>query len=243
MRRIAFVLGKPPRGSSVVPEVIERLRRDGCDVTVHLPHEASEPVPPWLFDADLVVQRGLNREALVAVGRLEETGVRCCNRVEATMAAHDRLLLAHRLAAAGLPVPTTVPAATWADVLDARGRAVVVKARDGWRGRGAAVLVAPDGALPSAAPFAGPYVVQDFVAGADTKLYVAGHGVRGRQGPPTPQLADLARRAGAALGLEIYGVDVVGGCMVDVNPFPGFRGVPQAARLVTHHINRRATSA
>ncbi|MDQ4069776.1 MAG: hypothetical protein M3203_09965, partial [Actinomycetota bacterium] len=46
--------------------------------------------------------------------------------------------------------------------------------------------------------------------------------------------------AGAALGLEIFGVDlVVGGdgpVVVDVNGFPGFKGVPPAAAWIADHL-------
>ncbi|MGH8934825.1 MAG: ATP-grasp domain-containing protein [Acidimicrobiia bacterium] len=258
MRRIAFVLGKPPRAPSMLAEVAGRLRRQGFDVVVHLPHESTEPVPSWLFEVDLVVQRGLDHHALAALQGLEEGGVRCCNLVAATMTSQDRLAVWRRLAASNLPVPATIPAGTWTEVLAAaEGRGIVVKAQDARRGRGAGVVVSPDGVLPAAAPFEGPYVVQDVVPGDgwDRKLYVAGRHVRGllkhglpppaavrevRSLRPTRSLTDLGVRVGLALGLEIYGVDVVGSAhpyIIDINPFPGFRGIPDAPRLITGYLS------
>lgn len=54
------------------------------------------------------------------------------------------------------------------------------------------------------------------------------------------QARELARRVGAATGLEVYGADVLvgddGPRVVDVNAFPGFRGVPDAAEAVARHV-------
>ena len=250
-RFIALVLGKPP-GDSILSEVAVRVRHEGFRVAIHLPHKANEAVPAWLFDVDLVVQRGLDPRALAAIGRLEEAGIRCCNPVAAVRAVQDRLVLTRTLVAAGLPTPAASAVCTWADAVTAAGgAAVAVKARDGRRGRSAGAVLAPDGRLPAMAPFDGPYLVQDFVTGAgrEHKLYVAGRDVRvllapasrplgyePAEPPEAPALVDLALRTGRALGLQIYGVDVLMGAdgphIVDVNAFPGFRRVPDAARLV-----------
>lgn len=56
----------------------------------------------------------------------------------------------------------------------------------------------------------------------------------------TTRLSELARRAGATLGMEIYGVDILEGTngliIIDVNPFPGSRDVPDAARLIANNL-------
>ncbi|MGF1612393.1 MAG: RimK family alpha-L-glutamate ligase, partial [Gammaproteobacteria bacterium] len=176
-----------------------------------------------------------------------------------TLAVNDRHGLQQRLETAGLPVPTGSLATTWAEALAlAQGRAVVVKAVDGRLGRGARVVVVEAAAGPPEAPFPGPYLVQDRVThdGWDRKVYVAGPAYRGLLKPwprrgsadrrpfaPEPMLGDLALAVGRVLGLEIYGVDfVVGGTgplIVDVNVFPGFKGVPEAARLIVDHLIER----
>jgi ribosomal protein S6--L-glutamate ligase len=86
-------------------------------------------------------------------------------------------------------------------------------------------------------------------------VYVAGRACRGLLKPwprrgsaaqrpfaPEPLLGDLARAVGRVLELEIYGVDFVvgetGPLIVDVNGFPGFKGVPEAARLIVEHLLR-----
>lgn len=269
MRRLTFVLGKRPRPGTVVASVIDLLRADGFDVTVHLPHDEPCPVPASALESDVVVQRGLRRPALLALLDIESAGVRCCNPIVATLAAADRLVLAERLSAAGIAVPITRAVASWADVRGAAaaGHVVVVKSRDASVGRGAAVAITLDGELPTIPAFQGPWVLQEHVPsdGRVHKFYVAGGSLRALVKPaptteplhrasrmlrPPPHLVDVAVGTGAALGLDIYNVDVVlgpdGPRVVDVNPFPGFRGIPDAAGLVADHVQvlaRAATSS
>jgi ribosomal protein S6--L-glutamate ligase len=57
-----------------------------------------------------------------------------------------------------------------------------------------------------------------------------------------PRLVEWGRRVGEVTGLEVYGVDIVGRddalYVIDVNPFPGFHGVPQAPALLADLISR-----
>lgn len=80
---VAFLLGKPVKGDSVLPEVFQKLSEAGFGVAVHLIRTAAEPVPQWLMDGRLVVNRGLSMEALTAAMILEQAGLRCCNRLGA----------------------------------------------------------------------------------------------------------------------------------------------------------------
>ena len=54
----------------------------------------------------------------------------------------------------------------------------------------------------------------------------------------------LARRCGRVFGLELYGLDLAEGVdgaqVVDVNAFPGYRGVPDVPRRLAGHIARAA---
>ena len=124
-------------------------------------------------------------------------------------------------------------------------------------GRGSQVVTGTGRTLPREAPFPGPYLVEERLPadGTDRKLYLAGRSVRGLLKPSTlddshttsgtafkPDRAqvDLAFRVQAALGVHLLGVDLLhtpaGPVVVDVNAFPGFRGVPDAAALVTEHL-------
>ncbi|MGH9271796.1 MAG: ATP-grasp domain-containing protein [Ilumatobacteraceae bacterium] len=251
---MVFVLGKRPRPGTVIAAALDELRADGCDTSVLLPHDDSSPSPAWWAGADLVVQRGLRPNALISLLAVEAVGIRCCNGVAATLQVADRLGVADRLTAAGLPVPTTQPAEDWADVRARVGGGAVVKSRDGSAGRGVGVRVVDHGVLSSVPAPDGPWVVQDLVQhdGFIRKLYVVGREVRAllkraadghddasvRSLDDVPShLGELAVQAGAALRLDVLGVDVLvdhaGPWVVDVNPFPGLRGVHDAAALLT----------
>lgn len=261
---ISFVLGKPVRPDTVFPEVFSRLRAKKMAVEVHVPgDEAGTPRP--VDAATLVVQRGLHPDLLRPVRELEIAGVRCCNRARSTTLLANRMRTNDLLRGYDLPVPWSIQLAEWGAVLRvADQKPVAVKASDGQAGRGSGVLLARDGRLPADAPFDGPYIVQDFIDGGDRvyKLYVAGADVRGLLKPSDParqrrgagvpfdvdqQLAGLAAGAGQVLELDIYGVDVLygpeGPVIVDVNPFPGFRGVPDGPRIIADHLASLAVAA
>lgn len=259
VRHIAFLLGKPPKATSLFPELFKLLGADGLRVSVHLPHQNPE-LPPHLAGADLIVHRGLNPTALALVQVLADAGVPLCNTLGATELTHDRLQLAARLRDAHVPVPLTTTAASWAEAKEAATTLSVIKTVGGADGRGEHVVAGTHADLPAAAPFGGPYLVQPFILneGFDRKLYVAGRAVRGLLKPsplarghttrgapfePDAALIEVARRVGDMSGLELYGVDVLlgeaGPVVVDVNPFPGFRNVEDAPRLIAEHLLRR----
>lgn len=266
MTAVAFVLGRPPGRGSVLPGVVEALEGRGLHVSVDVASEAvAGPLRARLCAADLLVLRGLPLPVLQALCTLD--GVAACNPVDATIAARDKAQGHRRLRAAGVPVPEALFTDRWGDVRAfGAGRAVVAKAVAGSRGRGVHVGDRP-GSLPDDPPFAGPWLVEERVPGdgRDRKLYVIGGQVRGvlRTWPPrtladklgtafepAPDLAALGRAAAAAVGLTLAGVDVIAGprgpVVVDVNAFPGFKGVPDAApRIAAHlaHCWRAATAA
>jgi ribosomal protein S6--L-glutamate ligase len=57
---------------------------------------------------------------------------------------------------------------------------------------------------------------------------------------------DIVLKCGEVLGLHLYGVDLVrterGPFVVDVNYFPGYKGVPGAAKLIADHVYRYAVA-
>jgi ribosomal protein S6--L-glutamate ligase len=57
---------------------------------------------------------------------------------------------------------------------------------------------------------------------------------------PDPELEDLVRRCGRLFGLQLYGVDLVktpkGYSVIEVNCFPGYKGVPEGGRRIAEFI-------
>lgn len=255
--QIAFLLGKPIGSDTVLAGVLERMHHRATTITLHRPVQQAT-LPKWLFQSDLVVQRGLDASALASASELEGAGVRCCNSIVATQACKNRAVILAKLASAGIRVPATSIAETWDEVCAGADREwIVVKEVDGTVGRGLHVLIGGGDTLPPQPPFPGPYIVQEHIAnnGIVQKLYVAGRRMRGliKNAAPMmgsidtgvpfdvdPELEHVARRTRRTLGLDIVGVDVLigehGPVVIDVNPFPGFRGVPDGARLIANHL-------
>lgn len=68
-----------------------------------------------------------------------------------------------------------------------------------------------------------------------------------KQGTPVgrdEELEDLVRRCGKVFGLELYGVDLVktpkGYSVIEVNCFPGYKGVPDGGKRISNFILERA---
>ena len=207
-----------------------------------------------------------------ALGRLADSGVVVVNRPRAIEAAVDKYLASAKLQAAGLPTPCTVVCQTADDALKAfetLGRDVVVKPLFGGEGRGIMRIDDPSLALRSFRALAQLHAVlyvQEFVPheGFDIRLLVLGEQVvamrrrnesdwrtnvsRGATTEPfrpDPTLVDIARRASAAVGATLAGVDVLpspsgGYYVLEVNAVPGWRalsrasGVDVAARILDY---------
>lgn len=249
---------KPLKSGSMLSGVVERLHHHWSSIAIHRT-ESGVPLPEWVHDSDLVIQRGLSSGDLNEVRHLEASGVRCVNRVSAATTCTDRWTLLSTLRAHDIPIPHTRLVPTWTDVrTDTNGLPVVVKARDAAVGRGSGVFIAADGDLPTEEPFTGPFLLQEYLENNPTvsKVYVAGDATRGlvkagletatpEGGNSVPfevndQLRELALDVAKALQLDIFNVDVLHGTagptVIDVNPFPGFRGIPDAHRLIADQI-------
>ena len=181
------------------------------------------------------------------------------NPPAATTAALDRAATAEALDRAGVPAPRSWSVPALRD-LAADGAALpwplVVKSRTSSR-RDLVRLVASPAELVELLPEWGdePVVAQEFAAndGFDIKVWVIGEDLSAARRRSALESIDksadelldpaglpedwirAARDAGAALGLELYGVDLLitdgRPVVVDVNPFPGFRRRPRTGGL------------
>ncbi len=146
---------------------------------------------------------------------------------------------------------------------------LVVKPADGSSGRAVRLVESP-GRLAALGPELareGMLIAQPYVpnSGIDLKVYCVGgelyatergsplgpdRGVRGRRVTLSPEVAAIAAEVGAVYGLDLYGVDILlgpdGPVVVDVNDFPSFKEVPDAAARVGRavlELARRGTTA
>jgi ribosomal protein S6--L-glutamate ligase len=196
-------------------------------------------------------------------------GVTTVNDHRAIRLARDKAVAAVRARAAGIPFPKTWFASRTAllDQIPVDAYPLVVKPNSGSSLKDVYRVDDPDELArldigESTRMLAQPYLPNP---GYDLKLYNTGDEVFAtikrsplhpdadvveEPIPVTPQLRNLARAVGRVFGLDIYGIDVVetaeGWVVLDVNDFPSFGKVPQAAwrlaRTVLRVIRRQAAA-
>ncbi|UFS96672.1 ATP-grasp domain-containing protein [Nocardia huaxiensis] len=204
--------------------------------------------------ADVYLLKARTPAAIRLARTLERHGIPVLNSAAATEFCQDRVDMARRAVAAGLPFPAT---AAWSRLGNLTGpleRPLVVKSRRSRRDdlvrrvADAAELRALARLWPDE-----PVVLQDWVPGTgwDHKLWVVAGQVfaalrqseftSGTRVPDQPLTgshpwAELALRVGEVFGLEVYGVDLLESegkpVIIDVNAFPGMRGQDGAAHAL-----------
>ncbi len=208
-----------------------------------------------------------------ALANLTEAGVRVMNSPRAIEIAVDKYLTTAKLQAAGLLVPRTVACQTWEQALESfsvLGGDVVVKPLFGGEGRG--ITRVDDEAIAQRVfktleQIGAVIYLQEFIPheGCDLRVMVIGDQLLGmrRRHPSdwrtnislgataelleiSDELAQLARRATAAVGTMIAGVDFLPGkdgrlYAIEVNAVPGWRALARVtetdvAKLVLQHL-------
>jgi ribosomal protein S6--L-glutamate ligase len=250
----------PPVPSPVLLDAFERLERRGFSVDGGIAEELLERLDTLEPEHDLYLLKSHTELSLSIAGALHARGARLLNPYESCLAAQNKIVWARMLRAAGVPVPrcwVTGDLGLLRVLLERTP--LIVKPYLGHRGAGIHVLRKPDDVDRVSAPEPA-FIVQEYVDGAeeDLKLYVVGdevYGVRkpfssesftvpGRPCAVTSEVQAMAVDVGRTLGLGLYGIDVVEGAdgpvVVDVNYFPGYKGVPGAGALIASYIERYA---
>jgi len=257
--------GRRPAVNPVMRGLLTSLRAAGADTRVRVieRHVATPDALAARGGPDLVLMRSFGPLALSVASVAERHGRRFLNSAARTIEATDKPGTLATLAAAGLPVPTTWLRAGRAGPHVAEGDELD---RNGWYTKpvigihGDGVRHHPGPTPPLMRGESRPELVQRAVgSGPDVKVYVAGNAVfAGRKwfGPlsyasdrirriePDDELVRLALMAAEALALSSVGLDIregpEGRVIVDANPFPGFRGFPEAVpflhALVARHV-------
>jgi ribosomal protein S6--L-glutamate ligase len=203
------------------------------------------------------------------LGRLEAAGKPVINPPRAIEAAVDKYLASAKLDAAGLPTPHTIVCQTADEALAAfhcLGGDVVVKPLFGAEGRGITRL-ADEGLAQRAfsllSGLGAVLYVQQFIPhdGCDVRVLVVGprlwavrrrnpldwrtnvsRGARAERVELEPQWAELARRAAAAVGAPLAGVDLLPArdgrlWVLEVNAVPGWQALARTLEVdVARHV-------
>jgi ribosomal protein S6--L-glutamate ligase len=204
---------------------------------------------------DLYVLKSHTDLWLSLAGVLHQQGARLLNPYLPCVAAQNKIMTARRLHATGVPIPRSWVTGNL-NLLNgvAAQMPLVMKPFDGRRGNG--IHIVQPGELATVPLPRRPVLVQEFVAGRaeELKVAVVGHHVfaarvcrngNGRQPqripcPVTPEVRQIAIRCGEVSGLSLYGLDMIEGIggpvVIDLNYFPSYRGVPDAAAAIADHI-------
>jgi ribosomal protein S6--L-glutamate ligase len=255
--RIGIILFRHPaeRKSPIMPEVARLLSLRGVEVDCLYPDEEVVDLARLRVQHDLYVLKSGTETALSLAGALHGAGARILNPYPVAAACRDKVIATQLLRTAGVPLPDTYVAGRpeQLEPLLEEG-ALVVKPSRGSQGRGVRVVrtVSELGAVEAGGPLLAQRYKQPI--GRDRKLYRIGGGIFGvkrvwpartygeKLGEPfavSEQLREIVCRCGTALGVDLYGVDVIESdrpYVVDISSFPGFKGVPDAAALLADYI-------
>ena len=256
--KLYFLLVRRVQGvmSPVLVEAWDILTRRGFEVEYGIAEEMVTRPGHVRVGHDLYVLKSRTELSLSLAGVLHAQGARFLNPYECCVSTQNKIVSARRLQRAGVPTPRTWVTGDFGlleELVD--DMPLVLKPYRGHRGAG--IHVVHDRAELQAVPMTDdPMLVQEYVAGTgeDVKIYVVGEQVfavrkefsensfaqPGRPSAVSEELRDIALRCGHALGLGLYGLDVIespgGPVVVDLNYFPGYKGVPQIAPLIADYI-------
>jgi ribosomal protein S6--L-glutamate ligase len=244
--------GDDPRRNPILGPLRAVLAVRQIDLVAWDPTGAID-LPPAPPPADLYLLKADHQAALAAAACLHDVGSPMLNAFPETAAAVDKPRTLARLARAGLPVPS-------GRLVGRRNRLGAelasgprfVKPLRGAHGVGAGVL----GPGEEHRAGEGPWLVEEIVGSDSLVLKVYGVGddaatrrmrfqpgvVKGTREivPTDPELLRISRRAARAAGLVCWGADFVlgrdGPVLVDLNAFPGYRTVPEAAEWLANAI-------
>lgn len=255
--KLALITVQKEKPGPVVAEMIARLGEHGASVDLIYPEDRARDVAEVRPEYDLYILKSSTRLAMVYAGLLHQAGARIINPVPAVTLMKDKYSATAALLPAGVPLPRTWMAESPAQLSEALETGpIVVKPYFGSQGRGVHIVrtQAELDAIPDdfGITFAQSYYESD---GRDHKIYRIGDelfGVRrvwpaktyeDKLGEPfevTGEMRDVTLRCGDAFGVDLYGLDVIMNddkpWVVDINTFPGFKGVPDAGRRLGDYV-------
>ena len=260
-----FLLARrvPDVPSQIVLDVSAELARRGHKTTFMIPEESLTPLGDIPCDHDLYLLKSYTELSLSLAGALDARGASLINPFAGCVAARNKIVCYQVLRVAGVPVPQSWVTSDFSLLKPLLQQfPLIVKPNMGWRGEGV-TLVRTEKNLENLRVPSGPVLIQEYIRnnGEDLRLYIAGDqvfGIRKRfsetsfsiPGEPvavSSEVREIALRCGRAFGMQLYGLDIIEGPdgprVVDVNYFPGFKGVPGAALAVADCIERFARAS
>jgi len=263
--RIGFLLPHySPKSASLMPAVVEALAESGAIVEVIHPVEGILDLSKVRVEYDLYVLRHTSGLSLSLAGALHELGAIIVNPYPVSAALKDKIVASRTLEAAGVPTPAAYVASQPQQLLALLDLGpLVVKPYQGAGGHQVRIIRTP-AELAEVNCGREPVFAQRYHAndGRDRKIYAIGGRLFGvkkvfprrteeeKYGEPftlSPELREIAVRCGRAFGIDLFGVDIIESegvpYVVDMCSIPGFKGVPDAPRLLAQYFYAVAEQA
>jgi len=250
----------PGREGSVMIEVADQLARRNHSFESICPEDSLIDLARVKVEHDLYLLKAGTPSALAYAGVLDLAGARILNPYGVVTRMKDKVLASRILADARVPAPEAFIAsdARQFGPLLSEGPLVIKPYVGGSQGRGVQIIRTIeelDGLVSEQdLMFAQRYHQPE---GRDHKIYRIGDQVFGvwrvwpartledKLGEPfelTAAMKEITTLCGDAFGIDLYGLDIVvsGGreYVVDINTFPGFKGVSGAGALLADYIAR-----
>jgi ribosomal protein S6--L-glutamate ligase len=253
---------KAERSGSVMQQAAGLLTARGATVEMIYPDAQCNDVAAIQNTHDLYLLKAGTETALGYAGLLHGLGARILNPYPTVVLMKDKILATQVLQRADVPLPETFFAASAEQLAPLLGDGPLV-VKPFWgasQGRGVQMI-------QSAEELETLTTTDLFFAqrlhkpdGRDYKLYIIGDQVFGvrRVWPPKTledklgeafdvpeEMRQISFACGRAFGIDLFGLDIITSegkpFVVDINTFPGFKGVPGAAELLAGYINGAAT--
>jgi ribosomal protein S6--L-glutamate ligase len=256
--KLYFILVRrvPPVPSPVLLEVFELLEQRGFEVDSGIPEELVARPDLLRAEHDLYILKSHTELALSVAGVLDTLGAQLLNPYASCVTTQDKIVASRRLRVGGVPVPRSWVTGELTLLAPlAEETPLIVKPHRGHRGAGISIVRNASELAALELP-ATPVLIQEYVEGSgeDVKVYVVGDEVfavrkefsptsftrPGRFCPVSAEVREIALACGRILGLGLYGLDILdteaGPVVVDVNYFPGYKGIPDVAPVIADYI-------
>ena len=261
--RLLFIL-EGQRGSEVpgpvMSKVFELLERRGLEIESLKAEEVIMQTDLVKPTHDLYLLKSDTELSLSIAGILHSQGAQILNPYQSCITVRDKIVASRLLSAAGIPTPNSWITGNL-NLLSSlvKKRPLIIKPYRGFHGTGVHIVFTPKD-LEKVIQQEATVFVQDYVESnsEDLKVYVIGEEVfatrkpfssdsftkAGQLSPVSKEVRDIALRCGKVFGLGLYGLDIIesscGPVVVDVNYFPGYKGIPTAASLLADYIEKYA---
>jgi len=258
--KVCFILEtrNPPRPNEIILKAVDLLESRGVKVNMVYPEKELWRMDRLNVRADLYLLKSDSELALSLAHALELRGAYVINPHKACRKLKDKALTAGLLFQAGISTPESFAAAKVSSLAySLRKGPLILKPNRGYHGVGLNIVEREAG-LKSVPEYSDMVFAQSYLTGGrnDIKIFGLGNEIFALRKPFSPnsfkqrgtpirltrEYERIARHCAETFGLSLYGIDLAeyegNAYVVDVNYFPGYRGVEAAEQKLTDFILR-----